>query len=105
MVGHNYPNHPIAGIGMMVLFCVSIAFVQSYIRFKTKTIFGPSAFHGMINASSGMSLLLIVSPNELFGSLAGIAGVCGALLVLAYVIIFDRKFIADYRGFEMSAPV
>lgn len=105
MVGHNYPHYPIAGIGMMVLFCVSLAFVQSYIRFKTKTVFGPSALHGMINASSGMTLLLIASPNELFGSLAGIAGVIGALLVLAYILIFDRKFISDFRSFEMTAAV
>jgi len=105
MVGLNYPHYPHVGIGMMVLFCVSLSFVQSYIRFKTKTIWGPSAFHGMINASSGMSLLLIASPNELFGSLAGIAGVTGALLVLSYILIFDRKFIADFRNFELSAVV
>ncbi|MFI5164461.1 MAG: type II CAAX prenyl endopeptidase Rce1 family protein [Bacteroidia bacterium] len=105
MMGHNYPNYPILGIGMMVLFCVSVSFVQSYIRFKTKTIFGPSAFHGMINASAGMSAMLIASPNELFGSIAGIAGMIGALLMLIYILIFDRKFISDFRNFESTPPV
>ena len=101
MMGHNFPNYPVIGIGMMVLFCISLAFVQSYIRFKTKTVFGPAAFHGMINASSGMTLLLIASPNELFGSIAGLAGVFGALLVLIYILIFDKKFIADFKTFEL----
>src|ERR1035437_4385486 len=105
MVGHNYPHYPHVGIGMMVLFCVSMSFVQSYIRFKTKTIFGPSAFRGMINASSGMSLLFISSSNELFGSLAGIAGIAGASLVIIYILIFDRKFITDFKNFELPASV
>jgi membrane protease YdiL (CAAX protease family) len=105
MIGHNYPLHPHIGIGMMVLFCVGLAFVQSYIRFKTKTIWGSSALHGMINASSGLSLLLIASPNDLFGNIAGIAGVIGASLVLIYILIFDRKFIADFRNFELLPTV
>ena len=96
MMGHNFPNHPIAGIGMMVLSCISLSFVQSYIRFKTKTVFGPASFHGMINASSGITLMLIASPNELFGSIAGIAGIIGALLVLIYILLFDRKFIFQF---------
>lgn len=97
MMGHNFPKYPIAGIGMMVCFCISLSFVQSYIRFKTKTIFGPAAFHGMINASAGVALMLIAAPNELFGSLAGLAGICGALLVLGYILLFDRKFIAEFK--------
>ena len=105
MVGHNYPHYPHIGIGMMVLFCVSLSFVQSYVRFKTKTIWGPSALHGMINASSGMSLLFISSSNELFGSLAGIAGIAGSSLVLIYILVFDRKFIADFKTFELPAAV
>ena len=98
MMGHNYPHYPLIGIGMMVLLCVSLSFIQSYIRFKTKTVLGPAAFHGMINASSGITLLLIVSPNELFGSIAGIAGIAGALLVLIYILLFDWKFVSDFKG-------
>lgn len=105
MVGHNYPLHPHIGIGMMVLFCVSLSFALSYIRFKTKTIWGPSAFHGMLNASGGISLLLISSSNELFGSIAGIAGISGGLLVLAYILLFDRKFITDFKHFEITPAV
>ncbi len=105
MMGHNFPNYPVIGIGMMVLFCIALSFVQSYIRFKTRTVLGPAAFHGMINASSGMTLLLIASPNELFGSIAGLAGVFGALLVLGYILIFDKKFIVEYRGLEPPPSV
>jgi uncharacterized protein len=96
MMGHTFPSYPIAGIGIMVLYCISLSFILSYIRFKSKTVFGPAAFRGMINASSGMALMLIVAPNELFGSIAGISGVLGTLLVLAYILVFDRKFISDF---------
>ena len=96
MMGHNYPNYPILGIGLMILFCISLSFVLSYIRFKTKTVWGPAAFHGMINASSGISIMLIVSANELVGSIAGIAGITSALLVLVYILVFDKKFISDF---------
>lgn len=98
MMGHNYPHYPITGIGMMVLYCISLSFVLSYIRFKTKTVFGPAAFHGMINSSSGVALMLIASSNELVGSIAGIAGVTGALFVLAYILLFDKKFIAEFKN-------
>jgi len=96
MLGHNYPNYPIVGIGMMVLLCVSLSFTLSYIRYKTRTVFGPAAFHGMLNSSAGIAVMLIVAPNELVGSIAGIAGVIGALFILAYILIFDRKFITYY---------
>jgi uncharacterized protein len=96
LMGYNFPHYPLAGIAVMVLFCISLSFIQSYIRFKTKTVFGSAAFHGMINSSSGMTLLLVVSPNELFGNIAGIAGVAGVLLLLAYILLFDKKFIADF---------
>jgi len=102
MMGHNFPNYPIAGIGVMILFCISLSFVQSYIRVKTKTVFGPAAFHGMMNASSGITLMLIVSQNELLGSISGIAGIAGALLVLIYILIFDRKFISDFSAGSSS---
>ena len=35
----------------------------------------------------------------------GIAGVLGASLVLIYILIFDRKFIAEFKNFEMSPSV
>ncbi len=96
MMGHNYPNYPVIGIGVMVILCIGLSFTMSYIRYKTKTVFGPAAFHGMINASAGISLILIASPNELFGSIAGFAGALGTLLVLAYIYIFDQQFIIDF---------
>ena len=96
--GHNYPAHPLAGVFMMTLFTSVIAFPFAYCRFKSRTIFGPSALHGMFNALGGLTALFVVGANPLLGFVAGVAGIVVILLLNVGICLFDREFVRAYRG-------
>ena len=95
--GHNYPGHPLAGIFMMTLFTTSLSFPMAYCRFKSRTILGPSALHGMINPLGVLTVFFVVGANPLFGFVAGIAGIAVTLLLTVGICFFDKKFIRDYQ--------
>jgi uncharacterized protein len=95
--GHNYPGHPIAGIFMMTLFTTAMSFPMAYCRFRSKSILGPSAFHGMFNPLGMLTAFFVIGANPLFGFVAGVAGVVVVLLLIAVICFFDRNFVRDYR--------
>ncbi len=97
--GHNYAGHPVAGIFMMTLFTTSLSFPMAYCRFKSRTILGPSALHGMFNPLGALTALFVVGANPLFGFVAGVAGIAVTLLLTVGICIFDKEFIRNYQTF------
>ena len=95
--GHNYPGHPVAGIFMMTLFTTTLSFPMAYCRFKSKSILGPSALHGMLNAIGPLTAFFVVGANPLFGFVAGIAGIGVTLLLALGICFLDKEFIRDYQ--------
>src|SRR5882724_1581758 len=95
--GHNYPGHPVAGIFMMTLFTTTLSFPMAYCRFKSRSILGPSALHGMFNPLGVLTALFVVAANPLFGFVAGIAGIAVVLLLTVGICFFDENFIRDYQ--------
>jgi len=95
--GHNYPGHPVAGIFMMTLFTTTLSFPMAYCRFKSRTILGPSALHGMFNPIGVLTALFVVGANPLFGFVAGIAGIAVVLLLTVGIYFLDKKFVRDYQ--------
>src|SRR6218665_283463 len=93
--GHNYPEHPVAGVFMMVPFCISLAFLLSWTRLKTNSVLAPALLHGMVNAGAGGIMLFAYGYNDLIGNIAGAAGVLGALLTLLVILFFDKKTITE----------
>jgi uncharacterized protein len=94
--GHNYPGHPVAGIFMMTLFTTTLSFPMAYCRFKSRSILGPSALHGMFNPLGVLTALFVAGANPLFGFVAGIAGIAVTLLLTVGIYFFDENFIRDY---------
>jgi len=95
--GHNYPGHPVAGIFVMTLFTTALSFPMAYCRFKSKSILGPSAFHGMFNPLGMLTAFFVIGANPLFGFVAGIAGIAVILLLTVGIYFFDKKFVRDYQ--------
>ncbi len=93
--GHNYPEHPVAGVFMMIPFCISIGFLMSFARRMTNSVLGPAVLHGMINATAGGVMLFCYGSGDLLGNLAGVAGISAALIlaIILYFcsLIFNRR--------------
>lgn len=82
---------------MMTLFTMAMSFPMAYCRFKSRTILGPSALHGMFNPLGALTVVFVAGANPLFGFVAGVAGIAVTLLLTILICLFDKKFIGDYQ--------
>lgn len=95
LLGHNYPQHSVAGVFMMVVFCVLASFIETYIVIKTKSVFPASIFHGTINAVAGLNVILIKGGNDLLNGMTGLSGFIVMAIVIMIVYLFDRYILKD----------
>jgi membrane protease YdiL (CAAX protease family) len=105
LIGHNYPQHPVAGVGMMIIWCILLSPVMTYIVIKSKSVITAAIFHGTLNAIAGISILYIVGGNDLTNGVTGFAGMTALLLVNFAFYLYDKyvtkeniftKAIGDY---------
>ena len=95
LLGHNYPQHSVAGVFMMVIFCVLASFVELYLVLKARSVFPAAIFHGTINAVAGLNVLLIKGGNDLINGAAGLSGFILISIVIAIIYVFDRYVLKD----------
>jgi uncharacterized protein len=55
--GHNYPGYPILGIFMMIVFCVLLGVILSWLYLNTHSPWVAALGHGSINAVAGLPVL------------------------------------------------
>lgn len=95
--GHNYPQHPIAGVFMMILWCILLSYSMVYFVRKTKSVFTAALFHGLLNGTAGLPLIWTSNGNDLVVGVTGLVG-CLALLVLNLFLYFY-----DHQNQRISA--
>ena len=95
LLGHNYPQHSVAGVFMMVIFCVLASFVELYFVLKAKSVYPAAIFHGTINAVAGLNVLLIKGGNDLINGASGLSGFIVITIVIAIIYVFDRFVLKD----------
>lgn len=90
-LGHNYPQHPIAGIGMMILWCMLLSPPITYITLKARSVIAAAVFHGTLNAIAGISYLYLIGGNDLTNGVTGVSGFAALLLINATLFWRDQK--------------
>jgi membrane protease YdiL (CAAX protease family) len=98
LIGHNYPRHPVVGVGMMIIFCILLTPMMIYMVIKSKSVITAAFFHGTLNASAGIHILLLVGGNDLINGITGLVGFLTLLLVNLLFYIYD-KFITKENIF------
>lgn len=88
--GYNYPQHPVAGAFMMVVFCMLLSPMMVYITLKARSVVASAVFHGTLNAFAGFPLTYLVGGSDLSNGLMGYAGFVGIAVVTAGFFLFDR---------------
>ena len=101
LIGHNYPQYPIAGVGMMTIWCILLSPVMTYITIKSKSVITASIFHGCLNAFAGITVLYIAGGNNLTNGVTGIAGFIALFLVNFAFYLYD-KYIAKENIFTKT---
>lgn len=90
LIGHNYPQYPIAGIGMMIVWCIMLSPVITYIVIKSKSVITAAIFHGTVNAIAGIVLLYLVGGNVITNGITGMAGFIALLFVNIIFFLYDK---------------
>lgn len=85
MMGHNYPDHPMAGVAMMIIFCILISPFFTLVALRSGSTIAAAVLHGSFNALSGIAVLLLKGGNDLLTGVTGAAGL--AVLVFLNLII------------------
>ncbi len=89
--GHNYPEHPIAGVFMMIIWCILLSFSMVYFTVKTKSVFTAAWLHGILNASAGFGLLWISNASDLLVGVTGLSGFIAFTILNLILFFIDKK--------------
>jgi membrane protease YdiL (CAAX protease family) len=90
LLGHNYPQHPVIGVGMMVIFCILLTPVMIYIVIKSKSVITAAIFHGCFNAIAGIGILYLVGGSDLTNGTTGLAGFTAMLIINLLFYAYDK---------------
>jgi membrane protease YdiL (CAAX protease family) len=72
--GHNYPQHPVTGVFMMILFCMLYTPLLNYITIKANSVIAAAIMHGSINGLAGVAIIMLQGGNDLTVGITGAAG-------------------------------
>ena len=93
--GHNYPQHPIVGVVMMIVWCMLLTPLMSYIRIKAKSVITAAIFHGTLNGTVGLAIMYLQGGNDLTTGMTGFAGFLVLILAIVGMNIYDRYFATE----------
>lgn len=98
--GHNYPGYPILGMFMMIIFCVLLGTIISWMYLNTKSPWVAALAHGAINAIAGLPVLFFEPDfNIAFGgTLAAPTAWIGMLLFIAWLVWTKRFPVKEQAG-------
>lgn len=88
--GVNYPQHPRAGVGMILLFTLLLSPLFTLVRARTGSVAGPALMHGVLNALGAWPLLALRGGSDLTVGLTGASGLVGIALLVAALGAYNR---------------
>lgn len=89
--GHNYPQHPIQGVFMMTIFCLLLSPIICFVRLKSKSVIAAAIFHGSLNSTSGLAIMLIKGGSDLTIGITGTAGFIILLIANLFLFFYNRS--------------
>lgn len=90
--GHNYPDHPVAGVLFMCLLTTAMALPLVWVRIRSGCIWAAALMHGTINGVAGASVLFTSGGTDLFSGGAGLSAVLGLATISLGLFLFDPQF-------------
>jgi hypothetical protein len=91
LYGLNYPDQPLLGIGLFVLWCALLSPIMTLLRDRGGSVWAAGIAHGTINAVAGLSLIAIVEPAFPWNGFVGAGGFIALALGVAVVWLLQRK--------------
>ena len=96
--GHNYPQHPLLGVPLMVTFCILLGVLLGWLRLASGSVFPAAVGHASVNGPGSTALAFLRARNDLT---AGLTGLLGQGVMLLFVVLLWR---ARALGRAVHAP-
>ncbi len=93
--GHNYPEHPTAGVFMMIVLTLLFSPLFTYVTAKSGSVLAAAVLHGTFNASVGLGRMFIAGGTDLTVGSTGLAGIIALAAANGCLVIYDRYFSAE----------
>ena len=88
--GHNYPDHPLFGVFMMIAWCILLSPIFSLVRLRSDSVIAAAVLHGSLNGTAGLALMVVEGGSDLLVGVTGLAGFAVLLLVNLVLLLQDR---------------
>ncbi len=95
LIGHNYPQHPQIGVFMMTILCILLTPIFIYLTIKSKSVIAAAIAHGTMNATAGISIMLIAGGNDLTVGIPGLAGFIAISIFIIVIFVYDQFISKD----------
>jgi membrane protease YdiL (CAAX protease family) len=103
LFGHNYPFHRVAGVAMMVIFCVLLSFVHTFVRLKSGSVIAAAILHGTINGLAGLPVMVLEGGNDLTNGMTGLAGFIALVILLVPIAIYVKKISSTTNEYHLDS--
>jgi membrane protease YdiL (CAAX protease family) len=89
--GHNFPSAPVLGTLMMVVACILLGTIFSWLYLRTRSPWAPALAHGALNATAGISILFLTPFDTTWGGTpVSPLGWIGLLLFVVWLVATRR---------------
>lgn len=85
--GHNYPDHPVLGVILMIGFCILLGVIFGWLRLASGSVFAAAVAHASVNGPANTPLLFLRGRSDIT---TGITGLLGQAVMLAFVLLIWR---------------
>ncbi|MGE5509564.1 MAG: lysostaphin resistance A-like protein [Chitinophagales bacterium] len=95
LLGHNFPQHRVAGIFVMTVGTTLLAPLLSYVTLRAKSVVAAAVAHGTFNATAGLAILVIRGGTDLTTGVFGLPGLVALALANLAIFVYDRVWSAE----------
>ena len=88
--GYNYPGHPWAGVGVMVIFTVALGMIFAWLRFRSGSVWPSVMGHAAFNAQAGFGVLLLSPADSLVRAPIGLVGLVPMIAFAIWLAVTGR---------------
>ncbi|MCQ3936812.1 MAG: hypothetical protein DPW18_07160 [Chloroflexi bacterium] len=103
--GHNYPGYPILGVFMMIIFCILLGTIISWMYLNTKSPWVAALAHGSVNAVAGLPIMFFEPGFDMAfgGTLAAPTAWIGMAVFIAWLVWTKRLPVQNQAGEQEQA--
>lgn len=94
LLGHNYPQHPVAGVFMMTLFAMLATPWHAYVRERGGSVLPAAIMHGTLNATAAAATIVLTGGSDLLVGVSGLAGMLALVGLNAVLALALRPRVA-----------